>query len=87
MIKAKNGAVKVRGTIGDLLVDYMCISKSVLQTLTANGFTREETIAEMKRVQEHALMTEEEILEEVRKEMVKTADTIARILKEEEENE
>lgn len=87
MIKAKRGVVNMRGTAGDLLADYMCISKGVLQTLTSNGFTREESIAEMKKVQEHALMTDEEIFAEVKREMAKTAKTIASILEDDEKNE
>ena len=87
MIKAKRGAVTLKGTAGVLLTDYMCISKSILQALTGNGFTREESIAEMKKVQEHALMTDDEIDAEMRRLLLNVAKDIAGILEEDEDHE
>lgn len=87
MIKAKRGSVTLKGTAGVLLTDYMCIGKSILQALTNSGFTREESIAEMKKVQEHALMTDDEIDAEMRRLLLNVAKDIAGILEEDEEHE
>jgi hypothetical protein len=87
MIKTKKGAVTLRGSVGELMADYMTVSKGVLQMLTDNGFAREDAIAEMENLQEHAFMTDEEIEAEMKRELAKMAKNIARILEEEKQDE
>ena len=89
MIKTKNKGVMFKGNLGQLANEYRLITEGMVGVFEKAGFKKEDAIEQVKELQRHGFMTEEEIIKEAKD---KIGELLGKILenlnsKEEESND
>ena len=65
MIFSENGHVKIEGVWGDVIVDVECLLRSLYQKMS-DEFGKEKANKTLVRIGRRAVMTDEELLEELK---------------------